>query len=165
MPKIIELPIATTVANGDLHVILQGGITKQVTHDIILDSAELRTDNTFGEGLIVPTVFTNGFQQAATNTLQVVIAGYKNRAVYFRGNLDCSAVTFTPGTFTQAFRLPSNARPKVESTFFVSGSYGAAIGLCKIDVDGYVYFKNNIENLMVQGIIIMSAINYYIDPF
>lgn len=165
MPKIIELPIATTVANGDLHVILQGGITKQVTHDIILDSAELRTDNTFGEGLIVPTVFTNGFQQAATDTLHIIIAGYNNRSVYFRGNLDCSAVTFTPGVFMQAFRLPSNARPKVTSTFFVSGSYGAAIGLCKIDVDGYVYFKNNIEELMVQGIITMSAINYYIDPF
>ena len=91
MPKIIELPIATTVANGDLHVILQGGITKQVTHDIILDSAELRTDNTFGEGLIVPTVFTNGFQQAATDTLHIIIAGYNNRSVYFRGNLDCKA--------------------------------------------------------------------------
>ena len=165
MSQIHELPTASTIAEADYHIISQGGITKKVTQDVILDSTEIRTDNTFGEGLIVPTVFTNGFQQAATNTLHVVIAGYKNRAVYFRGNLDCSAVTFTPGTFTQAFRLPSNARPKVESTFFVSGSYGAAIALCKIDADGYVYFKNNIENLMVQGIIIMSAINYYIDPF
>lgn len=163
--KISALPVATDINEADLHVIVQNGVTKRVTHDIVLDSSEERTDNTFGEGLHVPSVFTNGFQAASTDPLHIIIAGYKNRAVYFRGNVECDLVTFVPGTFTQAFRLPSNIRPKVESTFFVSGSYGGAIGLCKIDVDGYVHFKNVIADLMTQGIITMSSINYYIDPF
>lgn len=36
--KISQLPVATTVADVDTHVIVQGGVTKKVTHAIILSA-------------------------------------------------------------------------------------------------------------------------------
>lgn len=34
--KVTELPVATTIAPTDVLLVVQGGVTKQVTHDTVL---------------------------------------------------------------------------------------------------------------------------------
>lgn len=162
--KISALPTASAIADANIIPIVQSGVTKTTTVDLLLDAAEARTNNTFGEGYHEPATLTNGFAQDATTPLKVVIAGFNNNAVYFRGLLDCSLVTFTPGVFIQAFRLPTNCRPVVTSYFPVIGLY-EAIGLCAIHTDGYVYLRNLTGELLDSGIIDFANIHYYRDPF
>lgn len=162
--KISALPVATVLNDGDDFPVVQSGVTKQVSADIILDAAEARVANTFGEGLVTLPAFLNAFAQDGTTPVKVIVAGFENKAVYFRGLIDCSAVTFTPGSFVQAFRLPSNARPKVISMFPVVGLYNA-IGICAVHPDGYVYFKNVTGDLTDSGLIDLANVHFYIDPF
>lgn len=162
--KISALPSATTINGADLHVIVQGGVTKKISDSVLQNAANANIDNLFGEGYSEPSTFFNGFAQDPTTPLKVVITGHNNKAVYFRGLLDCSLVTFTPGTFVQAFRLPTNARPKVISHFPIIGLYDA-IGICAVHPDGYVYFKNLTGDLSTSGIIDLANISFYIDPF
>jgi len=163
--KISQTPSTSTLGSSDLFVVVQGGITKNITSQNVLDtSVTPLIDNTFGEGNVTLSSLSNGFVQDATNPLKVIIAGYNNHAVYFRGKLDCSLVTFTPGSFVQAFRLPSNARPKVISHFPVIGEIDA-LGICAVHPDGYVYFKNLVSDLTITGVIDLANVNYYIDPF
>lgn len=163
--KISETPSTSTIGAADLYVIVQGGVTKHITQQNMLNtSVTPLIDNTFGEGSVTLSALSNGFVQDATTPLKVIIAGYNNLAVYFRGRLDCSLVTFTPGSFVQALRLPSNARPKVISNFPVIGE-NEAIGICSVHPDGYIYFKNLVGDLTTTGVIDLANVHYYIDPF
>jgi len=164
MPKISTLPVATTISDSVVFPGVQSGVTKQFSTDLILDSAEARTANTFGEGFHQPSTFYNNFTQHPTTPLKVWLTGFNNKAIYFRGQLDCSLVTFTPNLFIQAFRLPTNTRPTVILQFPVIGNYDA-IGICSVHPDGYVYFKNLTGNLLDSGVIDLANVSYYIDPF
>ena len=162
--KVTETPLATTVADADYHLLVQGGVTKHISHANILVSTAAQTANTFGEGSHDPSTFTNSFDQHATTPLKVVVAGLDNKAVYFRGQLDCSMVTFTPGSFVSAFRLATICRPKVNSHFLVPGLYDS-IAICAIHTDGFVYFQNLVGDVSINGVIDLSTIHYYKDPF
>lgn len=162
--KITDLPVATTISGSELFEGVQSGTSKQFSADLILDTAETRTANTFGEGLVTLSALENNFALDGTIPLKVIIAGFENKAVYFRGLIDCSLVTFSPGSFVRAFRLPSNARPKIISMFPVIGAY-EAIGICAVHPDGYVYFKNLTGDLTSTGVIDCASVSYYIDPF
>jgi len=163
MPKISALPAATAANDADVFPIVQSGTTKKVTIDLLLDAADTRVANTFGEGFHEPSTFTNNFEQHPTIPLKVYVTGFEQKAIYFRGHLDCSLVTFTPGAFSQAFRLPTLMRPVVILYFLVPGLY-EAIGLCSVHPDGYVYFKNLTGDLVDSGVIDLAGVNYYIDP-
>jgi hypothetical protein len=193
--KISALPEATTIANADLHVIVQGGVTKKITHENVQGSylqsannlsdipnaatalnnlgalSEIETqqliDNTFGEGYIQPgtpgvpsgTNYFNSFA-AATPPLRVFVTGYNNRTIFFRGMVDCSGVTFPPGSFVHVFTLTALARPSVTHNFLVYGLYDA-IGAVTIFSNGEVHLKPVVGDLMTSGIVDFSGISYY----
>lgn len=163
--KISNLPAATVVADADLIPIVQSGTTKKTTVDLILDQSDARVSNTFGEGSAsFSSTLENNFSLPGTNPLVVIVAGYNNNAVYFRGTLDCSLVTFSGSTFVRAFRLPSPARP-ISNMHFTVVSEAEAIGICKVQSDGYVYIKNVTGNLVTSGIIDFGNVSFYRDPF
>jgi len=125
-------------------------------------------DNTFGEGYIQPgtpgipsgTTYQNGFV-AAASPLRVFATGYNNKMIVFRGMVDCSAVTFPPGTFVHVFTLTPLARPPIIQHFLVPGLYGA-IGLCAVLTDGKVYLMNGmVGDLLASGIVDFSPVSYY----
>lgn len=193
--KISVLPEATTINNADLHVIVQGGVTKKITHANQLAShllaannlsdltnvatalnnlgalSEVETqalvDNIFGEGYVQPgspgvpsgTTYSNSFV-AATPPLKVFITGYNGRLVVFRGMVNCSSVTFPPGTFVKIFTLPANARPAVPQYFTVVGLYDA-IGVVSVLANGDVSLKALYGNLLTSGIVDLSTISFY----
>ena len=164
MPKFTDLPVATTFGDADQFAAVQGGVSKSYTGDLILDAADARTANIFGEGYHQPFSFTNGFVQHPTTPLRAYVTGFQHKAIYLKGMLDCSLVTFTPGSLIQAFRLPSLFRPLVTMHFPVIGLYDA-IGICVIQTDGYVYFKNIVGDLLDSGVIDLANVQYYNDPF
>ena len=193
--KISALPEATTINGADLHVIVQGGVTKKITHanqesstllaannlaDLtnvpaalnnlgVLSETETQQliDNTFGEGYIQPgtpgipsgTNYFNGFA-AATPPLRVFVTGYNNRTIFFRGMVDCSGVTFPPGSFVHVFTLTPLARPSVTHNFLVYGLYDA-IGAVTIFSNGEVHLKPVVGDLLTSGIVDFSSISYY----
>ena len=162
--KISNLTAATTVADADLIPIVQGGTTKKATLDLVLDQADARVDNTFGEGSSnFSSTLENNFDLPVSNPLKIIIAGYDNKAVYFRGQLDCSLVTFTPNTFIRAFRLNSNARP-ISNMYFPICSENS-VAMCKVQSDGYVYIKDVTGDIGADGIIDLGNVSYYRDPF
>lgn len=195
--KISQLPEATSIAGADLHVIVQGGVTKKITHtnvqgsylssaNNLSDVANVATardnldvlsetetqqliDDTFGEGFIQPgtpgipsgTTYQNSFVAHPTTPLRVFATGYNNKMIVFRGMVDCSGVTFTPGTFVQVFTLTALARPPIQQHFLVAGLYGA-IGLCAVHPDGKVYLMNGmVGDLLASGIVDFSPVSYY----
>ena len=137
----------------------------------VLSSSQTQSlvDTTFVEGFVLPgspgvpsgTTYQNGFV-AATPPLKVIISGYNQRHISFRGLVDCGGVTFPAGTFVHVFTLPSYARPTVVHYFPVVGLY-AALGLCSVNPDGKVYVMNGmVGDLMDSGIVDFSNVNYYI---
>lgn len=193
--KISALPEATTINGDDLHVIVQGGVTKKITHDNqqasylqsannlsdipnptaalnnlgALSEAETQQliDNTFGEGYIQPgspgvppgNVYYNSFVEA-TPALRVFATGYNGRNIFFRGMIDCSGVTFPPGSFVHVFTLSSNFRPPVVIYSLVYGLY-EAIGVVAIFTNGEVHLKPLVGDLQTSGIVDFSSISYY----
>lgn len=193
--KISQLPEATTIQPGDLHVIVQSGVTKKITHsnqqasylqsannlsDVasvstardnlgILSEAETNQliDNLFVEASIrppslPPIPFQNGFVNGAS-PLQMWCHGYHRRSINFRGQLDCSGVTFPSGQFVEILTMTTPFRPRVILHFPVIGLYGA-IGLCAVHPDGKVYVKNLYGNLLDSGIIDFANVSYFIEP-
>lgn len=166
--KISALPAATTINDADLEPIVQGGVTKQITHANKMLSVQTLIDSNFGEAYVEPpanpgsTAFSNGFLQPAQNKLRVYGTGYGLQQVFFRGQLDCSAVTFTPGTFMEVFRLTTPLRPKIEMFFPVIGLYDA-IGVCQVSTDGRVYLKNSVGDLLDSGLVDFSNISYFVN--
>lgn len=162
--KISALPAATALTGTEVFPVVQGGTTKKSTITQVLDAVDTNISNMFGEGFHEPSVFTNSFAQGVTVPGKIWQTGYNGRAIYFRGTIDCSLVTFTPGSYIQAFRLPNAYRPMVTLNFPVF-SPNDAVGVCQIQNDGYVYFKNVTGDMAISGIIDMASISYYVDPF
>lgn len=193
--KISQLPVATSINPTDLHVIVQGGVTKQIEHsnvqgsylasannlNDVADAASARANldvlsegevvqliyNTFAEGYIMPgspgvppgTNYQSGFV-AAADPLKVYICGLDSKQVFFRGMVDVSGYTFSPGTFAHVFTLTAPFRPPHTVHFPVVGLY-AAIGLVSIQPDGKVYLMNGmVGDLQTSGIVDFSNISY-----
>lgn len=135
----------------------------------VLSEAETQqlVDNTFGEGFIQPgtpgipsgTTFFNGFA-SGTPALRVFTTGYNNRTIFFRGLVDCSSVTFPPGSFVHVFTLTTSARPSVTHSFLVFGLYDA-IGVVSVFPNGEVHLKPLVGDLLTSGLVDFSSVSYY----
>lgn len=138
----------------------------------VLSETEVQdlVDNTFGEGFAQPgtpgipsgTTYQNGFAPHTTYPLRVFSTGYNNKMIVFRGMVDCSGVTFTPGSFIHVFTLPAALRPPIQQHFLVVGLY-TSIATCAVHPDGKVYLMNGVAgtDVMVNGIVDLSAVCYY----
>ena len=188
--KISELPVATTIADADLHVIVQGGVTKAITHlnvqdtyllsandlsDVadaataranldVMSTAEVAAEigNFFGEVSHTPSVF---FNDAATGSpaIKVWKTGYQQRQIGFIGVLDCSAMTLSSSTFTLAFTLPAGWRPATALYFPVVGFY-SAIGVISVLTNGEVHLKQLAGDLQDSGVVAMNSVSFYLHP-
>lgn len=122
--------------------------------------------NLFGEGYAQPgtpgipsgTTYQNSFVAGAI-PLKIYAGGYNNKFVFFRGTVDCSAVTLPGGTSVLIVTLPTLYRPAVDHNFLVLGLY-AAIGVLTVKSNGQVLLRSHTGDLQTSGIVDLSSVSY-----
>ena len=164
--KISALASATVANNADTLAIVQSGITKKITVDVLLDTSDARTTviltNEFSGGFHTPTLL-NEFTVGAT-PIKIFGVGYQQAQVYFSGALQCEGVVI-PSTGLIAFRLPTPYRSKAPLRYSVITSDGDSFIYCGIEVriDGnVVVYPNGVTPAGTQSELNLAPISYYI---
>lgn len=172
--KISALPVATTINDVDLLVIVQGGTTKSILNSVIKADtlAAVNIAASFAETIHTPVTFQNGFTStpiSGQRMLRVAAAGYNQKFVQFKGVLNCTSATFAVSNPTEIFTLPVAYRPKVTLQFPVyslttvtAGGDPTATGVVTIVEGGQVYLNVLTGNFQTADVVDFSNINYYI---